>query len=344
MQGMSETTASFMGRPILSRQKDFGLYRPSAYTIAATITDIPMALLQVSLLSLMFYFIVAFQMDAAKFFIFWVNLIAVSLCFNAQFRSIGACCNSFGNAAKISGFLSMVMMIYSGRFSIQDLPSSVSSVLIAGATGYLVPFQSMHPWFRWIFYLNPAAYTYETLMVNEWSGLNLRCVAPSLVPSGPGYNDTAYQACTLPGATRADSVDGMEYLREQYGYAHGHLWRGFGIVVGFWLFYTFLTAVGYERMKNQADDAGGLIFKRGKSSRAHISDEEQPPSNCATQTAQNPTTAPSTVVGSVYAWKDIDYTVKAAGVQKQLLNHVSGFVKPGQIVALMGSSGAGKTT
>jgi ABC-type multidrug transport system ATPase subunit len=32
------------------------------------------------------------------------------------------------------------------------------------------------------------------------------------------------------------------------------------------------------------------------------------------------------------------------GEKKQLLNKVFGFVKPGSLVALMGASGAGKTT
>lgn len=44
---------------------------------------------------------------------------------------------------------------------------------------------------------------------------------------------------------------------------------------------------------------------------------------------------------SVFTWKDLTYTV--AG-DLQLLNKVSGYCKAGTLTALMGSSGAGKTT
>jgi ATP-binding cassette subfamily G (WHITE) protein 2 (SNQ2) len=44
---------------------------------------------------------------------------------------------------------------------------------------------------------------------------------------------------------------------------------------------------------------------------------------------------------SVFTWKDVVYTVQG---NKQLLNKVSGYCKAGTLTALMGSSGAGKTT
>lgn len=46
-------------------------------------------------------------------------------------------------------------------------------------------------------------------------------------------------------------------------------------------------------------------------------------------------------MSSTFTWRDITYTVKG---NKQLLNKVSGYCKAGTLTALMGSSGAGKTT
>ena len=47
---------------------------------------------------------------------------------------------------------------------------------------------------------------------------------------------------------------------------------------------------------------------------------------------------------STFTWKDLTYTVKAEGGDKNLLNNVYGYCKAGTLTALMGSSGAGKTT
>lgn len=46
----------------------------------------------------------------------------------------------------------------------------------------------------------------------------------------------------------------------------------------------------------------------------------------------------------MFTWKDLTYTVQAGGQPKVLLDKVSGYCKAGTLTALMGSSGAGKTT
>jgi ABC-type transport system involved in cytochrome bd biosynthesis fused ATPase/permease subunit len=47
---------------------------------------------------------------------------------------------------------------------------------------------------------------------------------------------------------------------------------------------------------------------------------------------------------SVFTWKDLTYTVKTPTGDLVLLDNVQGWIKPGMLGALMGSSGAGKTT
>lgn len=115
LESLSETTGSFMGRPILSRQKRFGFYRPTAFCIANAITDIPVVIFQVTCFSLILYFMAALQMNAGKFFTFWIIIIVQTLCFIQLFRAVGAVCKTFGNASKISGLLSTVFFVYGGK-------------------------------------------------------------------------------------------------------------------------------------------------------------------------------------------------------------------------------------
>lgn len=115
LESMSETTGSFSGRPILARHKLFGLYRPTAFCIANAITDIPVVLLQISAFSLIIYFMSALQMDAGKFFTFWIIVVANTLCFAQMFRTVGALFRNFGTASQISGLLSTVFFVYGGE-------------------------------------------------------------------------------------------------------------------------------------------------------------------------------------------------------------------------------------
>ena len=43
----------------------------------------------------------------------------------------------------------------------------------------------------------------------------------------------------------------------------------------------------------------------------------------------------------VFTWRDIVYDISIKGEPRRLLDHVSGWVKPGTLTALMGVSGAG---
>jgi ATP-binding cassette, subfamily G (WHITE), member 2, SNQ2 len=115
MEGMSETTASFMGRPILVRHKRFGFYRSTAFCIANAITDIPIVMLQVTCFSLIIYFMTSLQMDAGKFFTFWVVVNASTLCFCQMFRAVGSLFDHFGTASYITGLLSTILFIYGGE-------------------------------------------------------------------------------------------------------------------------------------------------------------------------------------------------------------------------------------
>ncbi|KAK4038643.1 ABC-2 type transporter-domain-containing protein [Parachaetomium inaequale] len=325
MEAMSETTASFMGRPILARQKRFGFYRPTAFCIANALTDVPVVMLQVTIFSIILYFMAALQMDAGKFFTFWIIVNANNLAFIQLFRMVGALCGHFGTASQLTGLLSTIFFVYGG---------------------YLIPFQSMHPWFRWIFYLNPGSYAFESLMANEFTGLNLDCVAPQYVPFGPEYESGAlasHHGCTVLGSDNLSGIiDGHAYITQQYSYATGHIWRGFGVLIGFWIAFIAVTALAFE-LRTSDGGSSVLLYKRtmrnkkaGQDVEAAQEEKVKPAASLAPPSQQ--------AKQSTFCWHDLDYFVKYQGQQKQLLDKVFGYVQPGNLVALMGCSGAGKTT
>lgn len=63
MISLSETTAVFTGRSVLSKHKGFSLYRPSALLLAQTIGDMPLYFVMIVMFTLIIYFMTGLQVD-----------------------------------------------------------------------------------------------------------------------------------------------------------------------------------------------------------------------------------------------------------------------------------------
>jgi ABC-type glutathione transport system ATPase component len=110
-------------------------------------------------------------------------------------------------------------------------------------------------------------------------------------------------------------------------------------VIGFWIFLIGLTALGFE-LRNSHGGSSVLLYKRGLRIKKSSDPEKE-----AGRNTERPLQMPSQYARqSTFSWHNLDYFVQYQGAQKQLLNQVFGFVQPGNLVALMGCSGAGKTT
>ncbi|KAK5138419.1 hypothetical protein LTR08_000005 [Meristemomyces frigidus] len=335
---MSEVTDSFAARPVLAKHRGFALYHPAAFCIAQIAADIPLLLLQVTFFALPIYFMVGLKETAAAFFTFWAVVFAVTMCVTAMFRMVGAAFPTFDAASNISGLLITAVIMY---------------------TGYMIPRPHFHPWFGWIYWINPLAYGFEALLANEFHDQFVPCVNTNLVPTGPGYTDSAHQACTgVTGALRgATSLTGDQYLHGLW-YDHSHVWRNFGIVWAGWAFFVALTIIFTSRWNQASGNSGFLLIPREKAGKTkHLTQDEEsqpvpgvpsPASSEKTrvQGAERDANVDSQLVRntSIFTWKNLYYTVKTPSGDRILLDNVQGWVKPGMLGALMGSSGAGKTT
>ncbi|KAF2017942.1 ABC-transporter [Aaosphaeria arxii CBS 175.79] len=331
---LSEVTDSFTGRPILAKHRSFALHHPAAFVLAQIATDIPIMIFQMTQFGLILYFLVGLKATAGAFFTFWVVNFMTAMSMTALFRFIGAAFPTFDAATKASGLTVVSLFVY---------------------MGYMVIKPTMHPWFVWIFWINPMAYGFEALLGNEFHGQEIPCVGPYLVPNGPGYGpDEGSQACTGVGGARvgATSVTGDDYLAHM-SFSHSHIWRNFGIICAWWVFYVGLTIFFTSRWKQMGEGGRGLLIPREKQKKTqHIvtSDEESQASEKGSARASPGDDSDETLTDqlirntSVFTWKNLTYTVKTHTGDRVLLDNVQGYVKPGMLGALMGSSGAGKTT
>ncbi|KAK6212499.1 hypothetical protein LQW54_005273 [Pestalotiopsis sp. IQ-011] len=321
LNSMSETVASFKGRPIISRHKRLGFARPAAHMVACAITDIPLVVTTLSLFEIIFYFMVDFQMSGSKFFTQWFIYLVTILSFTSFFRMIGAWSIHFGIASQISGWCTMVMMIYAG---------------------YLIPVPQMHVWFRWISWINPATYAFEAAVASDLADRIMGCVEPQYVPYGAAYADSSFRGCTTAGTeTGSSRIDGAALLSSEYSIYTSHIWRNVGINIGFWIFFAALASLGAE-VRTHADAGSKIRFdRRSRNKETEMLKDSEKQASSASASGGAPEVS---IDKTVFTFKNINYFVHHMGSEKQLLQDVSGFVKPGQLVALMGSSGAGKTT
>ncbi|ERF76616.1 hypothetical protein EPUS_04436 [Endocarpon pusillum Z07020] len=341
---LAELTAAFTSKPILLKHKSFSFYRPAAYAIAQTVVDIPLVFIQISLFNGVVYFMSGLARTPSQFFISELILWVSTMTMYAFFRAVGALNKSLDNATRITGVAIQALIVY---------------------TGYLIPPMKMHPWFKWLIWINPIQYGFEALMSNEFYNLEIECTPPYLVPEVANASPQ-YQSCLLQGSQPGQTtVNGADYIQTAFTYSRTHLWRNIGFICAFFVFFVFLTMVGMEIAEPNAGGGTVTVFKRGQvpkkveesidSGGRDAKDEE---SGTKSRSIEKGTESDSgdtdltrqTTRGQVaknetiFTWQDVNYTIPFEGRERKLLQDVQGYVRPGRLTALMGASGAGKTT
>ncbi|KAH7349025.1 ABC transporter [Pyrenochaeta sp. MPI-SDFR-AT-0127] len=340
LMAMSEVTDSYAGRPILAKHKNFAFFNPAAFCIAQVVADIPILLFQVTLFTIVLYWMTALKATAAAFFTAWIVIYVTTFAMTAFFRMVGAGFPNFDAASKVSGFAVTALILY---------------------IGYQIPKPAMHPWFVWIFWINPLSYGFESLMANEFKGQTIPCVNNNLIPNYlPQYQNAANQACAgvagaLPGST---NVNGDDYLAS-LSYSASHIWRNVGILCAWWALFVGLTVFFTLRWNDVAGSGASLLIPRENHKQVShgitSTDEEAQASEKSRQGAavkpSEDTGASQDQLGanlmrntSIFTWRNLSYVVKTSSGDLTLLDNVNGYVRPGMLGALMGSSGAGKTT
>ncbi|CEI61328.1 Brefeldin A resistance protein [Fusarium venenatum] len=339
---LAEQTAAFESKPILLKHKSFSFYRPSAFAIAQTVVDVPLVFIQVIIFNVLIYFMANLARTASQFFISCLILWLVTMVTYAFFRAISAWCGTLDVATRFTGVAIQILVVY---------------------TGYLIPPDSMHPWFGWLRWINWIQYGFECLMANEFYNLSLSCEGQYLVPQGPGVQ-AQNQGCALAGSTRGSTtVSGADYIQQSFTYTRAHLWRNFGFLWAFFFFFVFLTALGMELMKPNMGGGAITVFKRGQvpkkveesiatggRAKGDNNDEESGRSNPVATGDAERTKSDEQVTQevakneTVFTFQNINYTIPFENGERKLLQDVQGYVRPGKLTALMGASGAGKTT
>ncbi|KAM4063501.1 ABC-2 type transporter [Hirsutella rhossiliensis] len=332
LTAISEISSLYDQRPIVEKHHSYAFYHPATEAMAGIAADIPIKFVTSTVFNIVLYFMAGLRREPAQFFLYFLITYMSIFVMSAVFRTMAAATKTVSQALALSGVLVLALVIY---------------------TGFAIRVPEMHPWFSWIRWINPIFYAFEILIANEFHGREFTCssiVPPYSPPRGDSW------ICQVAGAVAGRStVSGDAFIAADYSYSYSHVWRNFGILCAFLVAFMTLYFITTELNSATSSTAEALVFQRGhvpeylQKGNEKVVQEEGGAVGAAADERETKGSDVSNVGGlapqnDIFTWSDIIYHVDIKGEQRQLLDHVSGWVKPGTLTALMGVSGAGKTT
>ncbi|KAK1767800.1 ABC-2 type transporter-domain-containing protein [Phialemonium atrogriseum] len=313
------------GRSVVNKHRAYAFHRPSALWIAQIFVDQAFAASQIMLFSIIVYFMSGLVRDAGAFFTFYLLVLSGNIAMTLFFRIIGCISPDYDYASK---FAVIVITFY------------------VTTSGYLIQYQSEQVWLRWIYWINVLGLAFSGLMENEFSRIDMTCTADSLIPSGPGYDDINHQVCTLAGSSPGTlNVPGSSYIINRFSFSPGDLWRNWGIILCIIVFFLIMNVVLGELVDFGMAGNTVKIFQKPNADRKRLNDAlASQRDNRQKGKKEVESTELKLESKSILTWEALEYDVPVPGGTRRLLNNVFGYVRPGELTALMGASGAGKTT
>ncbi|BDA47962.1 ABC transporter G family member 36 [Coccomyxa sp. Obi] len=331
MGAMPEMGITFANKPVTFKQRDNRFFPPSAYALALLLVRIPFQLVEAALFTLVVYFWVGFHAAPGTFFIFYLICIATMLQMSAVYRLLASASPNTDIGTAAGGVVLLVLIVTSGFAIIRT---------------------AIPPWWIWAYWISPFAYGLRAIVVNE------------MTSAGWSYSD----ATTPPGSTVGiQALESFGFQTEQMW-----IWIGIGYNVGLALLLSILSGLALQysnpvkmRPTTAADESAAKsaaisaelrkkrterLIKSRRFRKVHAAvDVEAKGADAEVDLVSSLPFTPITLV-----YRDLQYFVAMPGKKQvgedgkrkrlELLKPMSGAAVPGQLTALMGGSGAGKTT
>ncbi|KAL3754118.1 hypothetical protein ACJRO7_001378 [Eucalyptus globulus] len=322
--GMAELAMTVFRLPVFYKQRDFLFYPAWAFGLPIWVLRIPLSFMESGIWIILTYYTIGFAPAASRFFkqflaFFGIHQMALSL-----FRFIAA----VGRTQVVANTL--------GTFTLL-------MVFVLG--GFIVSKNDIEPWMIWGYYVSPMMYGQNAIVMNEF--LDKRWSTPNM--------DTRINEPTVGKVL----LKSRGFFVQEYWY-----WICIGALFGFSLLFNILFVAALTWL-NPLGDAKAVVSdeeadkKKNKSLSSQLVKEgidmQVRSSSEIVSTSENiqrrgmvlPFQPLSLAFNHVNYYVDMPAEMKSQGVEEdrlQLLRDVSGAFRPGVLTALVGVSGAGKTT
>mmetsp|Transcript_1941 Transcript_1941/g.2026 ORF Transcript_1941/g.2026 Transcript_1941/m.2026 type:complete len:693 (-) Transcript_1941:52-2130(-) len=143
-------------RAIVLRERAAGSYFVSSYFVAKSVVDIATQVLVPTIFSVIVYFMIGYQVDASKFFIFWGFMILDSIAALSLATMIACLCVTLEKSTVALSLLLEIARLYGGFFT---SPQQLND----------------YPGWRFADALSYVKYVFVGVALNELEGLELTC-------------------------------------------------------------------------------------------------------------------------------------------------------------------------
>ncbi|GAB9468390.1 Atp-binding protein [Globisporangium polare] len=313
-------------RDVFYKQRRSNFYRTSSFVLSSAASRIPVALWESLVFGSMLYWMCGFSSDASAFIVFEVLLFLTSVALGGWFYFLATVAPNTNVAMP----LAMVSILFLVTFA-----------------GFVIPQHGIPDFLIWLYWITPLSWVVRSIMINQYQ-------APEFTQCE--YRDVNY--CKMfPGVKSAG-----EYYLSLYDVATGREWIYYGIafMAAMCFFYVWLAILALEYRRFESPENPTIVRRSHNQQQKTVDEIEEteyqlvgsPKASTQVSLTVNPSSASHQrqFTPVTLAFQDLWYTVPLKAKNKDdptsidLLKGISGYAKPGTMTALMGASGAGKTT
>ncbi|WOK97977.1 hypothetical protein Cni_G06685 [Canna indica] len=323
--GFSELTLAIVKLPVFFKQRDYLFYPAWVYGLPTWILKIPITFVESGVSVFLSYYVIGFDPSAARLFKQYLLLLLVN-----QFAS-GLC---------------RFMAVVGRNMVVASTISSFAVLVVVVLGGFVLSHDNIKKWWIWAYWISPLMYAQNSISTNEFLSKS--------------WNHTA------PGSTK---TLGETILRSRGLFTEAKwYWIGVGVLAGYIVLVNILFTIALTYLKPFGKALSSLSEEALRDNHANRTGLPLEPSSKDLTTEskrnaakdRNSSTDDETSKGMILpftplsiTFDDIRYSVdmpqemNAQGVTEDrliLLKGISGSFRPGVLTALMGVSGAGKTT